>query len=93
MSLPASLARPLGAVDRSLDLQRVLAGLDQDRVDLAGDQPGALHRQRVFEILIGDMAERGQPRARTDRAEHEAGAAVTRELRRPPRAPARRRGG
>ena len=52
-------ARPFGAVDRRLDLQRILAGLDDDCVDLAGDQPGALDRQRVFELLIGDMAERG----------------------------------
>ena len=49
MSLAGRLARALGAVDRGLDLQRVLAGLDQDRVDAAGDQPGALDRQRVFE--------------------------------------------
>ena len=48
--LPAVVARPLGAVDRGLDLQRVLAGLDQDRVDPAGDQPVALDRQRVFEL-------------------------------------------
>ena len=39
MSLPALGARPLDAVDRRLDLQRVLAGLDQYRIDLAGDQP------------------------------------------------------
>ena len=78
--LAGLLAGALGAVDRSLDLQRVLAGLDQDRVDPAGDQPGALHRQRVFQILIGDMPERGQPGARADRAEHETGAAVMREL-------------
>ena len=72
--------RPLRAVDRRLDLQRVLAGLDQKRVDLAGDETGALHRQRVFQILIGDMSERRQPRARTDRAEDETGPAVTRNL-------------
>ncbi len=89
MSLPAAVARALGAVDRGLDLQRVLAGLDQDRIDPAGDQPVALHRQRVFERLIGDMAERRQPRARPDRAEHEAGAAVMRRTRRSPRAPVR----
>ena len=80
MSLPAAVARPLGAVDRGLDLQRVLAGLDQDRVDPAGDQPVALHRQRVFERLVGDMAERRQPGARPDRAEHKAGAAVMGEF-------------
>ena len=73
-------AGALGAVDRGLDLQRVLAGLDQERVDAAGDEPGALHRQRVFELLIGDMSERRQARARPDRAEHETGPAVMREL-------------
>ncbi len=34
-------AGALGAVDRRLDLQRVLAGLDQNGVDRAGDEPAA----------------------------------------------------
>ena len=87
------VARALGAVDRGLDLQRVLAGLDDDRIDPAGDQPGALRGERVLERLVGDVAERGQAGPRPDRAEHEAGAAVIGRTRRPPRAPARRRGG
>ena len=78
--LVRGLARPLGAVDRRLDLQRVLAGLDDDGVDPALDQPGALHRQRVFEILIADMAERGQAGPRPDRAQHKPGAPVMGEL-------------
>ncbi len=51
------LARSLGAIDRGLDLQRVLAGLDQDRIGAPGDQSGALNGERVLERLIGDMAE------------------------------------
>ena len=39
-------------------------------------RPRALLGQRVLERLIGDMAERRQPRARPDRAEDEARAAV-----------------
>ncbi len=74
------VARALGAVDRGLDLQRVLTGLDDDRVDPAGDQPGALRGERVFERLVGDVAERGQPGPGPDRAEHKAGAAVPGEL-------------
>ena len=66
----------LGAVDRGLDLQRVLAGLDQDGIDAAGDQAAALHGERVLELLILDMAERRQPRARPDRADDEASAPV-----------------
>ena len=42
--------------------------------------PAHLHRQRVFELLIGDMPERRQPGARPDRAEHKTGAPVMREL-------------
>ena len=52
----------------------------RDRVDAAGEQPGALDRQRVFDLLIGDMAERRQPRPRPERAEDEAGPAVMRKL-------------
>ena len=65
-------ARALGAVDRGLDLQRVLAGLDQERIDAAGDEAAALLGERVLERRVLDMAERGEPRARPDRAEHEA---------------------
>ncbi len=46
----------------------------------AGDQPGALGGQRVFELLVGDMAERRQAGPRPDRAQHETGAAVMREF-------------
>ena len=50
------------------------------RVDRAGDQPGALDGERVFELLVGDMAERRQAGPGPDRAQHKAGAAVMREL-------------
>ena len=59
-------AGALGAVDRGLDLQRILAGLDRDRVAAAGDEPGALQREPVLEVLVGDMPERGQPGPRPE---------------------------
>ena len=79
--LAAGLAhRAPGAVDRGLGLERVLAGLAQDHVGAAGDQPGRLHGERVLERAIGDVAERGQAGAGPDRADHEARAAVARDL-------------
>src|SRR3546814_14549863 len=80
-------ARQLGAVHRRLDLQRVLAGLDEDGVHAAGDEAAALHRESGFQRIVGDMAEGGQPGARADRAEDEALAPVAgKELRRLARA-------
>ena len=73
-------AGALGAVDRGLDLQRILAGLDCDRVATAGDEPGALQCEPVLELLVGDMAKRRKPGAWPERAEHEPGAAVMREF-------------
>ena len=78
--LPGLGAGALGAVDRRLDLQRVLAGLDQDGVNAAGDQALGLDRERVLELLIVDMAERRQARPRPHRADDEARAPVAREL-------------
>ncbi len=72
-------AGALGGVHRRLDLQRVLAGLDQQRVDAAGHKSAALHGERVLERLVVDMAERGQPGAGADRADDEARAAVAGE--------------
>src|SRR3546814_21023235 len=67
----------------SSDLQRVLAGLDEDGVHAAGDEAAALHRESGFQRIVGDMAEGGQPGARADRAEDEALAPVAgKELRR-----------
>ena len=72
-------ARRLGAVDRGLDLQGVLAGLDQDAVDAAGDQAAALDGERPLQRRVVDMAERRQPGSGPDRAEHEALPAVGEE--------------
>ena len=83
-------ARDLRAVDRGLDLQRVLAGLDQDRVDAAGDQAAALFRQRGLQRIVGDVAQAGQLRSRTDAADDPAVRGRRRNFR-PPRAPVRRR--
>ena len=69
-------ARDLGAVHRRLDLQRVLAGLDQDRIDAAGDQAAALFGQRCLQRVVGDVAQARQLRARADAAEHPAVPAV-----------------
>ena len=69
-------ARDLGAVDRRLDLQRVLAGLDQDGVDAAGDQPAALLGQRGLQRVVVDVAQARQFGARPDAADHPAVAPV-----------------
>ena len=69
-------ARDLGAVDRGLDLQRVLAGLDQDRVHTAGDQAAALRGERRLQRVVGDSAQAGQLGAGADAAHHPAVAAI-----------------
>ena len=69
-------ARPLGAVDRRLDLQRILAGLDQESIATAGEQSGRLDGQSIFQGLIIDMTQARQFGARTDIAEHETRSAV-----------------
>ena len=66
-------------VDRGLDLQRILTGFDQYRIDPAGDQTLCLNQERCFECVVTDMAERGQLGARPDRAEHEALAPIASE--------------
>ena len=65
-------ARDLGAVHRGLDLQRVLAGLHQDRVHAAGDQAAALFGQRRLQRVVGDVAEARQLGAGADAAQHPA---------------------
>ena len=69
-------ARDLGAVDGGLDLQRVLAGFDQDGIDTAGDQAAALFSQRGFQRVVGDVAQAGQLCARPNAADDPAVAAV-----------------
>ncbi len=76
VSVPAARPSNLGAVDRGLDLQRVLAGLDQDGVDAAGDQAAALFGQGLFQRVIGDIAEAGQLGAGANAANDPAVAAV-----------------
>ena len=80
MSLPASSRARLAPLTAALICSGSWQVSISDRVAAAGDQPGALQRERVFEVLVGDMAERGQPGARAERAEHEAGAAVVGEF-------------
>jgi hypothetical protein len=80
--LAAGLAhRAPRAIDRGLGLERILAGLAQDYVGAAGDQAGRLHRERVLERAVGNVAERGQAGAGPDRPDHEAPPAVAREAR------------
>ena len=69
-------AGQLGAVDGRLDLQRVLAGLDQQRIDAAGDQAAALRGEGRLQRIVGDVAQARQLGARADRADHPAVAAV-----------------
>ena len=66
----------LGGVHGGFDLQRVLAGLDQEGVDAAGDQAAALLGDGGFERVVGDVAERWQLRARADAAKDVAVAAI-----------------
>ena len=68
-----------GAVDGGLDLQGILAGLDQDGVGIALDEAHGLHGEGVLELAIGDVPEARQTRAGTDRADDEAAPAVARE--------------
>ena len=72
--------RPLGAVHRRLYLQRVLAGLHQQRVDPAGDQSGTLGRVRVLEALIIDVPEARKLGSRPDVAQDEPLPSVVGEL-------------
>ena len=70
---PASVLR---TIHRRLDLQRILAGLDQDAVDPAGDQPVSLQAIGRLQIVIGDVAQARQLGAGTDGAEHVAANAI-----------------
>ncbi len=64
--------RDLGAVDGGLDLQRVLACLDDDRIHAAGDEAAALFGQRGFQRVIADSAQGRQFRAGAEAAQHPA---------------------
>jgi hypothetical protein len=76
---------PVGGDRGALDLQDVLAGLDQDAVDAAVDEAADLLLVVGEQVVEGDVAERDEAGGRADRAEHEARALGGRELaRRPP---------
>ena len=79
-SRPASTHGEPRAVDRRLDLQRILAGLAQDHLGATRDQAGGLDRKGLLERAVGDVAERGQAGTGADRADYEAPAAIAREL-------------
>lgn len=75
-------AGDLGAVDGGLDLERVLAGLDQQAVHAAFNQATALFGQARLERVIVDIAQRGQLGARPDGADHVAVPPVGKTFRR-----------
>ena len=73
MSRPAYAERPLGTQRRGLGLQQVLGGLDQDRVDAAGQHPLDLGLIGIPERGEPDVPERRQLGTRADTAQHPAG--------------------
>ncbi len=70
--------RAPGADDRRLRLEQVRAGLDDQRVGAAAQQPRRVLVVGVAQLAERDVAERGQLGARADRAEHPAGPPVRR---------------
>src|SRR5262249_53758154 len=76
---PAFRPRGENGVDRGLDLQRVLAGLDQDAVDSAVGETARLLEVARLEDVVGSLPERDELRARPDRAEDEARLVLGRE--------------
>ncbi len=71
---------PLHADDGRLGLQQILAGLDDQGVGSAAQQPGRIELVGVPQLGEGDMAECRQLGARSHRAEHPARAACARGL-------------
>jgi hypothetical protein len=69
-------------VDGRLDLQRVLAGLYQEGIDVAVHQAAALFGQARLQRVVTDVAERGQLGARPHPAQHPAVAAIGKFVRR-----------
>ncbi|MCY1010723.1 hypothetical protein OV079_35200 [Nannocystis pusilla] len=71
--LDAPLARdPVDRQHRALDLQDVLAGLDEDAVGAAVDEALGLAHDAGQQVVEAHVAERDQAGAGADRAEHEA---------------------
>ena len=63
----------LDALKRRLDLQDVLAGLDDEQIHIAGDQTLRLLGEGVAHLIEAHMPERGQLGGGAHRAGHEAG--------------------
>jgi hypothetical protein len=59
----------LAAVDRRLRLQQVLGGLDEKGVRSPVDEPLGLQRERLLQVVVRRMAQRGQLRPGPHRAE------------------------
>ena len=73
---PRAPHRRARTVDGRFCLEKVVDGLDEQHVDAAGDQPVDLEREVVAQCLVANLAQRREPRTRSDRADHEAGPAV-----------------
>ena len=92
-STPAARIARAGAVDRRLALEQVVDGLDEEHVGAARDQPVDLELVAVAQLLVGDLAERGQPRARDRSSRSRSGAGRAWSGPRRPRGRSRRRAG
>ena len=68
---PGAVHRAPGRDQRSLALEQVLDGLDEEHVDAPLEQPLHLGDVRVAELGEPDVPERGQLRARADGSDHE----------------------
>jgi len=72
--------RPAARDDRGLGLEQVVDGLDEQHVGAPFEQPRGLDLVVVAQRRERDRAERGQPGAGPDGADHEPGALRRREL-------------
>jgi hypothetical protein len=72
------------AIDCGFDLQRVLAGFDQNCIDTAGDQAAALFCQGSLQRIVGDVAQAWQLRSGADTSYHPAVPSVGEAFRRFP---------
>ena len=59
--------RLAAAVHAGLDAQQVELGLQQEQVDTAAEQPACLLGDLLAQLLVADVAERGEARAGPDR--------------------------
>ena len=93
-SVDAGLLQRLAHAERGgLDVERVLAGLEQQRVRAAGDEPGRLHAIAGAHVVERHVAGDGdRPRRGPHGADHEARRRPPRGPGGPPRARSRTRG-